>query len=380
MSYGFLLNHVFIEPKVKTYFLKRYGTDRLTLGLMDSLKSIHSTPRTPREIVFSFGGWTHHGPLTLTNLISVYDPTRQNWGDMETALGSNWAYMGAVLVESSVYFCGGYDNEEMTSNKLIRLDLQSMQFTSLSKMTIKRNYICLTNVNNSIYAIGGNYMNERLSTGERYDINKNQWYDIQPMSKRRSDAGIATVNSIIYVVGGFDGSKVHDSVEAYNTRTGKWKRILNMSTRRSGVKAVEMNEKLFVVGGWDGNQRLKSGECYDPVKRRWERLPDMRLPRSNFSLTVVDGQLFAAGGYDGEGVTSRSEFLNKFTNTWVETGEMPSPRSALAILSVPVEEIGKDNTSSLRELCTLNDAKTPETATTTSSGSELDSESDMEFE
>ena len=59
---------------------------------------------------------------------------------------------------------------------------------------------------------------------------------------------------------------------------------------------------------------------------------------------------------------------------------MPSPRSALAILSVPVEEIGKDNISSLRELCTLNDAEAPETATTTTSGSELDSESDMEFE
>ena len=227
--------------------------------------------------------------------------------------------------------------------------------------------MCLTNVKNSIYAIGGNYMNERLSTAERYDINKNQWYDIQPMSKRRSDAGIAAVNSIIYVVGGFDGSKVHNSVEAYNTRTGKWKRILNMSTRRSGVKAVEMNEKLFVVGGWDGNQWLKSGECYDPVKRRWEMLLDMRLLRSDFSLTVMDGQLFAAGGWDGEGgnYTSRSEFLNKFTNTWVEAGEMPSPRWGLASLSVPVEAIDKDKISSLRELCTLNDA---ETASRTASG------------
>ena len=121
------------------------------------------------------------------------------------------------------------------------------------------------------------------------------------------------------------------------------------------------------------NQWLKSGECYDPVKRRWEMLPDMRLPRSDFSLTVVDGQLFGAGGYDGEGVTSRSEFLNKFTNTWVEAGEMPSPRDGLASLSVPVEEIGKDNTSSLRELCTLNEVEIPGTDSTTSSGSELDS-------
>ena len=128
-----------------------------------------------------------------------------------------------------------------------------------------------------------------------------------------------------------------------------------MSVKRSGVKAVEMNGKLYVVGGWDGDRRLRSGECYDPVRRRWERLPDMRLPRSNFSLAVVNGQLFAAGGYDGEGVTNRSEYLNKFTNSWVEAGEMSLPRSALTILSIPVEAIGKENTSSLRELCDLND-------------------------
>ena len=96
-------------------------------------------------------------------------------------------------------------------------------------------------------------------------------------------------------------------------------------------------------------------------------LPDMRLPRSDFSLTVMGGQLFAAGGWDGEGgnYTSRSEFLNKFTNTWVEAGEMPSPRWGLASLSVPVEAIDKDKISSLRELCTLNDA---ETASRTASG------------
>ena len=52
---------------------------------------------------------------------------------------------------------------------------------------------------------------------------------------------------------------------------------------------------------------------------------------------------------------------------------MPSPRDGLASLSVPVEEIGKDNTSSLRELCTLNEVEIPGTDSTTSSGSELDS-------
>ena len=172
-------------------------------------------------------------------------------------------------------------------------------------------------------------------------------------------------------MGGFDGSKVLDSVEAYNTRTGKWKKIPNMSEKRDDPKAVGMNGKLYVVGGRNGDWlELKSGECYDPAKRRWERLPDMKHSRVDFCLTVVDGQLFATGGIDESGSTKRTtEYLNKFTNTWVEVGELPSPRFVLAILSVPVEALGKDKTSSLRELCNLKDA---ETTSSTSSGIEMD--------
>ena len=54
------------------------------------------------------------------------------------------------------------------------------------------------------------------------------------------------------------------------------------------------------------------------------------------------------------------------TNTWVEAGEMPSPRSGLAILSVPMEAIGKEKISSLKKLCIPKDVvETPETASTT---------------
>ena len=152
-----------VEPKVTSYFLNRYGTDRFTLGLMANLKSNHSTPRTPREIVFSFGGQPNG--LIDPFKVSVYDPTRKNWGDSETALGFKFdENMGVVLVGSNVFFCGdcGTDNEGPTS-KLIRLDLQSMQFENLSKMMNRREWFCLTNVDDSIYAIGGEYMDISLN-------------------------------------------------------------------------------------------------------------------------------------------------------------------------------------------------------------------------
>ena len=304
-------------------------------------------PRTSKELVFSFGGWTDD-PVAK---ISVYDPARRMWTDLDVDLPFNWSYMGAWLDGSIVYLCGGYTHGDIDtgtiSKKLFSLDVNNLmeKLKPLSKMRTKRNYVCFQGNSNTgkIFAIGGNSGgfgggNSRLDSVECYDIASNQWSELDNMRNRRSDAGIAVIDKQLYIVGGFNGTTVHSSVEVLeisgDSRPRRWRKIKNMSSPRSGVKAVGFGGKLYVVGGWNGNERLKSGEVYDPRKFTWKPLPDMNVPRSNFSLVVVNGQLMAFGGYDGHSVTARAEVLNWSTNAWEEVGALPTPRSALAGVTV----------------------------------------------
>ena len=197
--------------------------------------------------------------------------------------------MGAVLVGSSIYMCGGYvlkddDGLGEVINQLIRLDLSTNQVTYLSKMRQRRKNLCLVGSPSEdvLYAIGGNFQMGRLDSVEKYNIETNQWYPVEPLKKRRSDAGVALLNKDIYVVGGLDGHTVHKSVEVFNSKTGKWKFIPPMKQKRSGVKAAVLGNKLYVVGGWDGQYRMRSGEVYNPTKRQWEDLPEMINPRMIF--------------------------------------------------------------------------------------------------
>ena len=70
--------------------------------------------KNPVLLLHPLGGWTKDpdaadddagGP---DSCISVYDPSTSKWADYEIQLPHKWAYMGAVLVGSSIYMCGGY--------------------------------------------------------------------------------------------------------------------------------------------------------------------------------------------------------------------------------------------------------------------------------
>ena len=360
LSKEFLDKEVFSTRSLTRYLLDRYQTDKISTGLVNALRS-QDCPRNPREFAFILGGWRDKnaedeedqgGPETF---ISVFDPSTSSWTDHEVQLPLKWAYLGAVLVGSSIYMCGGYvvkneDGHGEVINELMKLDLCSGEVLSLSKMRQKRNYLCLIGSpsEDSLYAIGGNFQMGRLDTVEKYSIETNQWSTVEPMKKKRSDAGVALLKNDVYVVGGFDGIHVHRSVEMYNSKTGKWKFIPPMKQKRSGVKATVLDNKLYVVGGWDGQYRMRSGEVYNPAKKQWEDLPEMIVPRSNYSMTVVDGQLLVAGGYDGGNVTSRAEILNKWTNVWEEVGALPSARSASAIITAPVDALRPDTIEKLR--------------------------------
>ena len=113
--------------------------------------------------------------------------------------------MGAVLVGSGVYMCGGYIVKEEgghgeVTNTLLKLDLCTNEVSVLSKMRQRRNYLCLVEspTEDALYAIGGNFQMGRLDSVEKYSIKTNQWNPVESLKKRRSDAGVAVLKNYVY--------------------------------------------------------------------------------------------------------------------------------------------------------------------------------------
>ena len=353
LSMEFLNKEVFPNPSLTKYLFDRYQTDEISTGLVNTLR-LQDRPRNPREFAFILGGEDLGGPK---NFISVFDPSTSKWTDHEVQLPFKWYGMGAMVVGSAIYMCGGMvvrdeDDRIEVTNELMILDLFTGDVKRLSKMRQKRINHCLIGSasEDTLYAIGGwNPQMGCLDTVEKYSIETNQWSPVEPMMKKRSSAGVALLNDDIYVVGGSDVQHSHRSVEMYNSKTGKWEFIPPMKHKRRWSKAVVLDNKLYVVGGWNGQSRMRSGEVYNPAKREWEDLPEMIVPRSGHSLTIVHGQLLAAGGNEIVNVTSRAEILNKWTNTWEEVGELPSARTVSAIVTTPVDVLRPDTIEKLRD-------------------------------
>ena len=219
-----------------------------------------------------------------------------------------------MLDQSTIFIAGGYLSSQGFINSLIKLDLQDLSLTQLSKFSGPRNYVGLTKIGQELFVVGGHSGPQRLRSIERYSIPRNQWYTYgEEMQERRSDAGVAAVDGKIFVVGGFDGFKQHRSVEIFNPQTGTWKSGKKMMKGRSGVKAAVKDGKLYVVGGWSGGpDRLRCGEVFDP-KKGWSALPEMLVPRSNYSIFVAEGRLMVAGGYTGFGLTETVEYTVRYS-------------------------------------------------------------------
>ncbi|KAH8027710.1 hypothetical protein HPB51_007260 [Rhipicephalus microplus] len=182
------------------------------------------TPRVPKDILFVFGGWTSGA----TNNMHTFNSRAQKWRVMGSQYTTPRAYHGAAVIDSCIYFVGGFNGRE-----------------------------CYHSVGN-IYAMGGFDGRARTRTVERYDIKANQWSQVADMTEVRSDASAVAVHGRIYIAGGFTGTTVLDSVESYDPSTNVWTRIATMSSPRSGAKVVAHKDMLYIIGGYNGVTRLSS--------------------------------------------------------------------------------------------------------------------------
>ncbi|KAH7973006.1 hypothetical protein HPB52_020148 [Rhipicephalus sanguineus] len=283
------------------------------------------TPRIPKDILFLFGGWTSGA----TNNMHTYNCRAQKWRVMGSQLTSPRAYHGAAVINSCIYFVGGFNGRECY-HSVVCFDVPLARWSAKANMAYARCYVSVAVLQGQIYAMGGFDGRSRTKTVERYDIKTNQWSMVADMIEVRSDASAAAAHGRIYIAGGFTGVTVLDSVECYDPSTNTWTRIVTMSSPRSGAKVVAHKDMLYIIGGYNGVVRLSSMEQLDVRRARSSELPSMPHAKSNFAAVVLDGCIYTIGGFNGMTTVQLVERYDIAARRWFTAPQISTNCSASA--------------------------------------------------
>jgi N-acetylneuraminic acid mutarotase len=132
------------------------------------------------------------------------------------------------------------------------------------------------------------------------------WTKKADMPTARGFLSTSELNGTIYAIGGWDGTRALSTVEEYDPMTDTWTRKADMLFPKNGLSTSVVNGKIYAIGGADGSPAGGAGatysnvvEEYDPVADTWTRKADMPTSRMGLSTSVVNGVIYAIGGYWG---------------------------------------------------------------------------------
>ncbi|XP_065284448.1 kelch-like protein 10 [Dermacentor albipictus] len=275
------------------------------------------TPRVPKDVLFLFGGWTSGA----TNNMLTYNCRAAKWRVMGNQYTTPRAYHGAAVINSCIYFVGGFNGRECY-HSVVCFEVPLARWTDKANMAVARCYVSVAVLQGYIYALGGFDGRLRTNTVERYDVKANHWSMVASMLHVRSDASAAAASGRIYIAGGFTGREVLDSVECYDPSTNAWTRVMNMSWPRSGLKVVAHNDTLYIIGGYSGLTRLSSMEQLDLRRARFSELPSMPHSKSNFAAVILEGCIYTIGGFNGLSTVRLVERYDIAAQKWFTAPEL----------------------------------------------------------
>lgn len=215
------------------------------------------------------------------------------------------------------------------------------------KMSSARNELTAVELNDKIYAMGGE---DKASGGgqkdtvELYDLIKEKWTDkkISPMPLPLDHTASAVFDGKIYVVSGFLDNKVPtDKVFVYDPEKNEWGELKSLPSPIGGALNAEFIDGiLYVVGGLNASHvPVNTNYAYDPKTNTWSTRSPMPTARQHLATAAVDGKLYAMGGrFLGNGIGSedmqethtnfnRVEMYDPKTDSWTVLHPMQVKRS-----------------------------------------------------
>merc|ERR1711915_992468 len=136
----------------------------------------------------------------------------------------------------------------------------------------------------TIYYCGG-YNNGFHNSCHSYDLNENsnQWAQEDSMKIARGSFGMSVIGSTIYVTGGSNGVFLN-SVESFEVGRG-WRieEMMRLPQTRSYHCTAVLESRLIVIGGWVSGYRSASVMSFDTQdkNKEWNTLTSLNAARSS---------------------------------------------------------------------------------------------------
>ncbi|XP_054167852.1 kelch-like protein diablo [Oppia nitens] len=203
-----------------------------------------------RNQLYAIGG----EPAWIENNVESYDIKTNSWHQVGS-LSLPTSYMGATVLNDTMYICGGISSGHSYEDcEHYLVDRDKWYLTLQPMLTDRHNLELVAHSDGYMYAIGGySYKNSGdLNTMERFDPKIQKWTQMADMHTKRYDFGAASFMDKIYVCGGL-GNLDWSLCESYDPKTNQWTKIASMNDRRRDFRLISFNDNLYAMGGYPGN-------------------------------------------------------------------------------------------------------------------------------
>jgi len=163
-------------------------------------------------------------------------------------------------------------------------------------------------LNNVLIAVGGIFWACGISDSvSQYDPVTDRWTARSSMNKARTKLCVCNINNTLYAIGGDDGSTVLNIIEEYNPTTDIWTVKTSIPVAVSASACCAYNGKIYVFGGFDGQNVMNSVVMYDPELNTWVEKSPMPTARMDLTAATVSGKIYVIGGFNGHSIVGAVE-------------------------------------------------------------------------
>lgn len=283
-----------------------FSTD-LDLFLQVSMDGNLLLPRTRLETVpFAARARVADSASTSTNglpsgflALSTTSSTQEGFTYTGKILPMNWQSRatipsgreGAVGASSGnkIFVISGTNGGLSTVNQ--QYDTLTDVWSAKAPILTARSFATATELDGSIYVIGGNLPGNPSNITEAYNVAGDSWSTRAPMDVGRYGHCAAVVNGLVYVFGGETAGGTTASAEMYNPGTNTWTPRAALPAPRLYAGAAAVNGKIYIIG--DDNDNT----MYDPVANTYTAKAPMPVSSGNTVVTASNGRIFVCGNY-----------------------------------------------------------------------------------
>lgn len=256
---------------------------------------------------------------------------------------------GAAEVDGMIYVYGGNVGAGATSytSALEMYNPATDTWATKTPGTV-RGSVAVGAIGGKLYAVGGEYNLEKLTTGRVYDPSTDQWASIASLPTGTSNAACGVVEDRLYVVGSSDATKNN---YCYDPVTNSWTKKADIPSVGSYPTGASASGKLYVFTKVDSNDLVY---CYDPTTNQWTLKASRPSQRQRIGMqaAVIGHRIVLAGGLSASGaLLNTAEVYDTVTDTWEPLPDLPGQirESTLASANGKVYVIGGYNTTWTRQ-------------------------------